>query len=487
VSTPAGSTGSSRSTTDSVSPLAAASSLPLWWDDPARPARRPPLQATVTADLAIVGGGFTGLWAALLALAEEPERSVVVLEGRRLAWAATGRNGGFCSASLTHGVGNGMRRWPAEMPLLQRLGQDNLDAIEATVREHEIDCDFERTGELDVAVAPWQLDGLREAADLLGSLGHEAELLDARQTRTLVDSPTYLGALLDRGAIAMLHPTRLAWGLAQAVERAGGTIFEGTRVTGLRDRGDRVQLTTAALAGGRGELPGAVHARQVVLATNVFPSPLRRTRAYVVPVWDHVIATAPLTTEQLATIGWAGREGVGDSGNRFHYYRLTRDNRIVFGGYDALYYYGSGMGERRSRRAGSEQMLYDHLVTTFPALDGISVTHTWGGAIDTSPRFCASWHRACTGKVVSVLGFTGLGVGASRFGAQVCLDLLAGRDNERTRLAMVRRTAVPWPPEPLRWLGIEATKRSIARADSHDGRRDLWLRTLDRFGLGFDS
>jgi glycine/D-amino acid oxidase-like deaminating enzyme len=178
---------------------------------------------------------------------------------------------------------------------------------------------------------------------------------------------------------------------------------------------------------------------------------------------------------------------VGDAGNQFHYYRLTADDRLVFGGYDALYYYGSDLSSRRQRRPETEQLLYRHMLATFPGLKGVRITHTWGGAIDTSTRFSASWQRAHGGKVASVLGYTGLGVGASRFGAQVCLDLLAGRDNERTRLEMVRRRPMPWPPEPVRWLGIQLTRRSIARADANGGRRDLWLRTLDRLGLGFDS
>jgi glycine/D-amino acid oxidase-like deaminating enzyme len=430
----------------------------------------------------VVGGGFTGLWAALLALEEDPGRQVVVLEGARLAWAATGRNGGFCSSSLTHGVGNGLARWPDEMPLLQRLGSANLDAIEATIRERGIDCDFERTGELDVAVQPWQLADLRGLHETLSDLGEESELLNAAQTRALVSSPTYLGGLLDRRGVAMVNPARLAWGLADAVEGSGGRIHESTRVRRLRwnrsSSGDRVLLTTAT---------GTVRARQVVLATNVFRSPLRRARGYVVPVWDHMIATEPLSTPQRESLGWEGRQGVGDAGNQFHYYRLTSDNRLVFGGYDALYYYGSDLSSRRQRRPETEQMLYGHMLDTFPGLKGVRITHTWGGAIDTSTRFSASWQRAHGGRVASVLGYTGLGVGASRFGAQVCLDLLAGRDNERTRLAMVRRRPIPWPPEPVRWLGIQMTRRSIARADANGGRRDLWLRLLDRLGLGFDS
>jgi glycine/D-amino acid oxidase-like deaminating enzyme len=455
-----------------------ASSTPLWWDDHSRPEPRAALQGDEDVDLAIVGAGFTGLWAALLALEEDPARKVVVLEGKRVGWAATGRNGGFCSSSLTHGVGNGLARWPDEMPLLQRLGAANLDAIETTVRERGIDCDFERTGELDVAVEPWQLEDLGRLQRTMSELVQDVELLGAAQTRALVDSPTYLGGLLDRHGVAMVNPARLAWGLADAIESVGGRIHEATRVRRLRSSGDRVAVATAT---------GTVRARKVVLATNVFPSPLRRARAYVVPVWDHIIATEPLGQSQRDSLGWPGRQGVGDSGNQFHYYRLTRDNRLVFGGYDALYYYGSDLSARRQRRPETEHLLYLHMLATFPGLQGVRVTHTWGGAIETSTRFSASWQRAFGGKVVSVLGYTGLGVGASRFGAQVCLDLLADRDNECTRLEMVRRPPLPWPPEPLRWLGIQMTRHSIARADEHEGRRDIWLRALDRLGLGFDS
>jgi glycine/D-amino acid oxidase-like deaminating enzyme len=207
----------------------------------------------------------------------------------------------------------------------------------------------------------------------------------------------------------------------------------------------------------------------------------------VVPVWDHIIATEPLSPVQRDALRWQGRCGVGDGGNQFHYYRLTSDDRLVFGGYDALYYYGSDLSARRQRRPETERLLYQHMLATFPALQGVRITHTWGGAIDASTRFSALWQVAFGGKVASVLGYTGLGIGASRFGAQVALDLLAGRDNERTRLEMVARRPLPWPPEPLRWLGIQMTRRSIARADEHGGRRDHWLRLLDRLGLGFDS
>jgi glycine/D-amino acid oxidase-like deaminating enzyme len=230
-----------------------------------------------------------------------------------------------------------------------------------------------------------------------------------------------------------------------------------------------------------------VRVSRVVLGTNAFPSPLRRLRLFTVPVWDHVLATEPLTDQQWDALGWSGGYGISDAGNQFHYYRTTSDRRIVWGGYDALYYYGSDLSPRRAHRAQTEKVLAEHFFATFPQLAGVRFSHAWAGAIDTSTRFTAFWTRAMGGKLASVQGYTGLGVGASRFGAQVALDLVDGRKTERTELAMVRRPPVPFPPEPVRWAGITLTRRSLARADATGGRRDLWLRTLDRLGLGFDS
>ena len=458
--------------------LDSARSTPYWLDSPLRPAPRAPLAGDATADLVVVGGGLTGLWAALIALQEQPGRDVVVLEGARLAWAASGRNGGFCAASLTHGTANGLQRWPDEMPQLVRLGHENLDAIEATLRAEGIDCGFERTGELDVAVEPWQLEGLAEDAAAGVAVGEDLAVLDAGQTRALVASPTYVGGVLDRRGAAMLDPARLVWGLARAVERRGGRLHESTRVLGVRRGGSGAVVRTTG---------GAVRARHVVLGTNVFPSPVRRHRPYVVPVWDHVLTTEPLSAEQRGSLGWLGRQGVGDSANQFHYYRLTDDDRLVWGGYDAHYWFGGDLSATRSRNARTEALLAQHLVATFPALEGVRITHAWGGAIDTCSRFSAFWGVTHGGAVASVAGYTGLGVGASRFGAQVCLDLLDRRDNERTSLQMVRTRPVPFPPEPVRWGGIELTRRALARADRRQGRRGPWLRTLDALGMGFDS
>ena len=451
----------------------AAEPKPFWLDRPDAPPARAPLRGEVACDLAVIGGGFSGLWTALLAKEANPERTVVLLEGRQVGWAASGRNGGFCEASLTHGAANGRERFPAEFGTLQRLGVENLEAIEASLSRHGIDCDFERTGSLGVATSEYQVDELRAAASADG-----LTFLDAPSMRGEVDSPTYLAGVWDKAGSALVHPGRLAWGLAAACERLGVRVFEHTPATGLASDASGVSVRLR---------DGVLRAGRVALGTSAFPALVRRLRPYTVPVWDYVLVTEPLSAAQRAAVGWRNRQGIGDSGNQFHYYRLTPDNRILWGGYDAVYHFGRGLRTAYDQRPATFTRLADHFFTTFPQLEGIGFSHRWGGAIDTCSRFCAFFGTAHRGRIAYALGYTGLGVGASRFGARVMLDLLGGSPTELTRLAMVRSKPVPFPPEPLAYLGVQATRWSLARADRHDGRRNLWLRALDAAGMGFDS
>jgi glycine/D-amino acid oxidase-like deaminating enzyme len=230
-----------------------------------------------------------------------------------------------------------------------------------------------------------------------------------------------------------------------------------------------------------------VRAARAALATNAFPGLLRRMRPYTVPVYDYVLVTEPLTAERLASIGWRNRQGIGDVTNQFHYYRLTADNRILWGGYDAIYHWRNGLRDDLDQRPATFEKLARHFFATFPQLEGVRFTHSWGGAIDTSTRFFAFQRGALGGRVAYSIGYTGLGVGASRFGARVMLDLLDGRDSEPLRLRAVRSRPLPFPPEPVRWAGIQLTRRALARADEREGHRGPWLRLLDRLGMGFDS
>jgi glycine/D-amino acid oxidase-like deaminating enzyme len=459
--------------------LVDAAPVSFWLDSPDRPEPAAPLRERTEADLAIVGGGYTGLWTALLAKQADPSRDVLLLEGRRVGWAASGRNGGFCAASLTHGSANGLARYPADVPTLDRLGRENLDAIEATVGRYGIDCHFERTGELSVAVEPYQVDELREEAAAAERSGERATFLDRDGVRAEVDSPTYLAGLWQPDTTALVDPARLAWGLRDACLQLGVRVHENTSVSTLTRDGAGVRLTC--------DTGGDVRAQQVALGSNAFPALVRRLRLYTVPVYDYVLVTEPLSQQQRAAIGWANRQGIGDTGNQFHYYRLTADDRILWGGYDAIYYWRNGLRDTLDQRPATFELLAAQFFETFPQLEGLRFTHKWGGAIDTCTRFFAFQGTAMRGRVAYSLGYTGLGVGATRFGAQVMLDLLHGRSSEALALRAMRRKPVPFPPEPLRYAGIWLTRRELARADRREGRRGPWLSLLDRLGLGFDS
>jgi glycine/D-amino acid oxidase-like deaminating enzyme len=439
---------------------------------------RPPLRGTTRADLVIVGGGYTGLWTALLAVTRDPGRRVVIVEANRVGWAASGRNGGFCESSLTHGPENGKNRWPDEMPQLERLGMQNLDAIEAAEADYGMDFHFERTGQLAPAIEPHELTWLDEwRAEAAGD--PDVEYLDAAAVRASVASPTYLAAMWEKRTCGLLHPARLAAELARVCEERGVVIFERSRVTALESPASGgVSIVTAE---------GRVDASQAVLATNVFPSLLTRNRLMTVPVYDYALMTEPLTPEQQDAIGWRDRQGIGDMANQFHYYRQSRDGRILFGGYDALYHYGRRVDPRYEDRPDVWAKLASHFFTTFPQLEGLRFSHQWSGAIDTSTQFTAFFGTARGGRVAYAAGFTGLGVGSTRFAGDVMLDLLAGEHTERTELEMVRRRPLPFPPEPAAAIGINATRWSLNRADHNRGRRNLLLKTLDRLGLGFDS
>jgi len=425
-----------------------------------------------------VSGLSSLLLLTLLAKEADPQREVIILEQRETGAGASGRNGGFCSYTLTHGFMNGYARFKDEMAVIERMGRENLDSIEATIKKYGIECDFEWNGELRVAVQDWQMESIIEEAALRNSFGDNVEVLNAAQVQARVNSPIYKGALWDPDGTALVDPARLVWGLERVCIKLGVKIFENTHV-------EKVEQTRTGMIV---HTPyGVVHAKKVALATNIFKSLVRRAHKYVIPVYDFQLVTEPLTPAQLESIGWKEREGLSDAGNQFHYYRMTKDNEILWGGYDAIYNFSGKVRQEYESDAQTYAHLAQAFLETFPQLKGIKFTHGWGGAIDTCTRFSPFWGMAHRKRLAYVMGYTGLGVGSTRFGAQVMLDLLDGVDNERTRLTMVRKKPWPFPPEPFRFLFIRLTQWSINRADHKQGRRNLWLRMLDSLGLGFDS
>lgn len=458
--------------------VADASHTPFWLDDPNRPQPESKLTRDISTDLLIIGGGFTGLWTALQAKEENPARQVVLLEADEIASGASGRNGGFVDESITHGMRNGLARWPEEFSTLLALGMNNLDAIQSSIKRLDIECDYLRVGDVAMASELYQLEDLKEEVETAKRFGIEFEYYDHEQVQEIVKSPFFIGGLNRPSNSALVNPAQLAWGLRKACLDLAVKIYEHSPVTKLEEENNCVIAHTSY---------GKVRARRMALATNAFPPLLRRLRYYVVPVYDYALMSEPLTSAQRDSIGWHGREGISDSSRQFHYSRTTADGRILWGGYDAVYYWNNGFGAHLEDSPVMFARLATHFFQVFPQLAGLHFTHAWGGAIDTCSRYSPFWGTAHHGKTAYSMGYTGLGVGASRFGARVMLDLLDHRQTERTALEMVRTRPIPFPPEPFRSIGINITRWSMEQADRNQGRENLWLKAMDWLGLGFDS
>lgn len=491
-----------------------------YWLDGMQPASGPPLVGHARADVTIVGAGFTGLWTAIRLAEAEPRLRIVVLEQAFVAFGASGRNGGFCAASLTHGRANGERHFPDEVDLLDGLGRDNLRELVDFVDRHRIDCDLEPTGVLTVADQAYQADELRAWVDEANDRGEHLVFLDRDAVRAEVHSPLWqAGVLAGPEENVLLDPAKLCRGLARVARELGVTIHERTRVVGLDRILRGVRVRTVGWAPERDEpfglarrlgLPfepvevvgrdrgsqgradgsdggGTIDTGHVVIATSAYSGWYPRLTPLFVPVYDYVLVSDRLTAEQRAAIGWAGRQGMSDANNQFHYFRLTADDRILWGGYDAIYHRGNGVGPALDRRPATFARLEEHFFRAFPQLAGLGFPYRWGGAIDTTSRFTVAFGQTMGGRVTHALGYTGLGVGASRWAAGVVRDFILRPDSELLRLELVRSSPFPFPPEPARSIAVGLVRRALDRADRNQGRRGLLLRALDAVGIGFDS
>jgi glycine/D-amino acid oxidase-like deaminating enzyme len=456
------------------------SALSYWLAaSPAGPPR-PPLRGATVADVAIVGAGFTGLWTAIALTDTDPSLRVVVVEQETVGFGASGRNGGFCQASLTHGLANGLRHFPDEIDVLEREGIANLRELVAFTREHGIECDLEETGGLAVADQAHQVEEFRAAVDEAAEHGEELVFLDRAAVQAKVHSPIWQAGLYQPpGRDVILDPAKLVRGLARVAVERGVAIHEGSRVGAVERRAGGVRLTT--------ESGATIDAGHVVVATSAYSGWLRRLESHFVPVYDYVLVTDPLSPEQRASIGWAGREGMSDANNQFHYFRLTADDRILWGGYDAIYYRNNGVGPAFDRRPATFEKLEAHFRRAFPQLAGVRFPYRWGGAIDTTSRFTVTFGQALGGRLTYAIGYTGLGVGASRWAAGVVRDFILRPDSDLLRLRFVRSRPIPFPPEPLRSVAVNLVRHELDRADRNEGRRGLVLRALDALGIGFDS
>ena len=469
-----------RSSERYLDAIADADTFPYWLDDVDEPDSSPTAVHNEDCDLCVVGGGFTGLWTAIIAKQRDAKRDVVLIDAHEIGSGASSRNGGFMDYSLTHGIANAQQRFPDEVEILEQLGRENIAEIEKVIREYNIDCDFERNGAIEVA-STWHpenyTDELKEDYSILRDLGHDVVWLDRDAMNAEVHSPVFTGGLWAKDTSALVDPARLAWGLKRVAQTLGVRIYEDTRANEISENKSGIEIKTAL---------AKIQAQNVALATNTFKPLLRKMNKYIAPVYDYCLVTEPLTAQQLESIGWRNRQGLADCSNQFHYFRLTADNRILWGGYDAIYYFGGQMDKELESRPESWAMLSSQFFTTFPQLEGVKFSHMWGAPIDTCSRYSVFWGTQYKNRVAYAIGYTGVGVAASRFGGEVMLDLLAGSSTRATRTEFVQTKPRAFPPEPFRFIGIQATRWSLDYED-RTGKRNLWLRLLDRLGLGFDS
>ena len=438
-----------------------------------------PLEGNTTADVAIVGAGLTGLWTALFLKELDPDAAVVILEQETAAYGASGRNAGMLAETVDHGHGLAIQHFgEAEARRLARLGERNVVEMIAYLSDRGIDCDYEPTGRLVAALSERQLEDARRSvvtARHLGLDGHR--YLTREEIRAQLDSPLYLGGVQVRGG-GILDPVKLVDGLRREAERLGVRLHERTRVESLRRAGAQVQLRAA----GRW-----VRVRRVVLATSAYTHRiLPSLTSRFIPLYDYVLVSEPLAPDQREAIGWRGRQGVTDGRSFFNYYRLTADDRILWGTSEAAYYPPNRVDRDCDHSPAHYEALRMSFRRHFPALASLRFPYAWGGAICSTTRLTPFFGRALGGRVAYGLGYTGHGLGTTRIAGRILAHLALDRPSDLLDLAMVRRKPLPYPPEPIRSWAVDRVTRALRRVD--EGKRpSAMLRLLDRLGIGFSS
>jgi glycine/D-amino acid oxidase-like deaminating enzyme len=392
-------------------------------------------------DVAIIGAGYTGLATAFFLNRQEPSLRIAVVEADTVGYGASGRNGGFSMTkigmmhSLTR-IRFGKRKTVEAHEYADRA----VSLVHRLVTDLALDCDYEHNGFLWVATSERLRKRLDAELDLVGRLGISGiERLTASELAARVHSPLYVGGAWWEPNTGILNPAKLAWAWKDVLIERGIDVFEGTPVTSVERVGGRSVLVTPA---------GWVKADKVVFATNAWSHRFDALSSKQVPVWTYIVLTEPLSDAQMDAIGWAGREGIEDFRDLVHYYRLTSDNRIVFGGRDVA------LGDGRRMDFDEDDTIFsklrDDLRATFPQLEGVRFTHAWGGPVSVTLDLFPAIGHAGGGDWVFSLGCVGHGVSTSHLHGKTLADLVLERDTDLTDTFFVDRRILPMPPGPLK-------------------------------------
>jgi glycine/D-amino acid oxidase-like deaminating enzyme len=422
---------------------------------------RPPLAESIQADVVVIGGGFTGMWAAWELL--ESGATVALLEGDICGHGPSGRNGGFCESmwlsapALREGFGDRPAR------ALLDASSAAVGAIGQWCREQEVDAWFDQSGYLCVSTAPAFDEVGRAAVEAAAQLGapERVQEMSAEQIRRRCHSPVFRRGVYIPD-FATVQPARLALGLRRRLIERGALVFEGSRVRDLSSQPSRNGATpgvTAETASGR------VQAGAAVLAVGPAARSLHQLRSRLTVTSSHIVLTEPVP-DVLADIGWTGGECITDGRTLIHYFRTTRDGRIVFGWGGGRVAYGARTHGRVEVDGDLPAVMRRHLERIFPALAGRRITHAWGGPIDVSPSHVPQIGTLPGAPVHYAFGYTGNGVGPSNLAGRTLASLALSRTDENTRLPIVESGPGAWvPPEPLAWLGGSLVRSALVRRE----------------------
>jgi glycine/D-amino acid oxidase-like deaminating enzyme len=438
-----------------------------------------PLRGEQTTGVAIVGGGYTGLWTAIFLKELEPRLGVTVLEQGLVGHGGSGRNAGIVGETIDHSHELAIAHFGLEeAKRLARIGRENLDAMGTFLRERGIDARFERPGQLIVALSPAHRESLAqglEAAERVGSPGWK--LLSRAEAQAELASPLYEGALL-APRNGLVDPLRLAEGLRAAASAAGVRIHENTRVSRLAFRRDRVLVRTEE---------GSLTAEKLVVAANAWTHQLLPSVGWrFLPLYDYILVSEPLSPAQRQSIGWRSGRGVVDARTFFNYYRPTDDGRILWGTSEAAYYPGNRVDPACDHSPSHYAALGESFRRTFPQLASLRFPYRWGGPIASTTRLTPFFGTGRGGRLHYGLGYTGHGIGSTRIAGRILAHRAAERESALFDLAMVKKRPFPYPPEPFRRAAVALVTGALRRVDAGKAP-GLILKALERLGISFSS
>jgi glycine/D-amino acid oxidase-like deaminating enzyme len=434
----------------------------------------PVLELDTACDLLIVGGGFCGLWAAIQAKEQDPERDVVLIEAKSVANGASGRPAAIMSTSVMHGIDNTERMFPDQVSELEALGKANMDGFRQALETYAIDCDLDWGGEMKVSIGDQGLATVEEDYQLYIKYGHDAVRLDREQMQAEIKSPIFHAGVWSKRRSGTVHPGKLVRGLKRAVIGLGVRVFENTpHVSNYRD-GASIKVKTPL---------ASITANKVLLATNAWAAGHHKISRRVAAIRDRIVVTEPLSETQMQSIGWQHRQGIYDTRTQLNYMRLTADNRILFGG-RLDYFFGNNTDPAIDKTAQPFIRLVQSFYRTFPQLaDEIRFSHAWSGPIGLTTRMAVHYQKYHDGDMIFAGGYSGFGVTASRFGARVGLAILDKRDTPETRMTFAKTLPNYIPPEPFRWIGAKITMYALDTLDEKGGWRKLWVRMVEKMGF----